>query len=610
MSEDRPRRRLGQRLPGDAQPKESRDERPAEVAPRREPPPRQDPNFPQKDNDRPRREQRPRNDRPRDDRPRNDRPRDDRPRNDRPRDDRPRTARGPRNNPALLARRVALNVLNTLDEHAGYLQPVVEKACRAAELDQRDRGFVLELTQGVCRWRARLDYALEAYVSRGMRRTPKPIQRVLRLGTYQLLFLDRIPPRAVIHTAVDLAREAGGEPAAAMVNAVLRKVDKLGDTPPKGDTPKMIAARLSHPEWLVRRWVKEVDAAYAIKRCAANNRPAPLTVRPDRPHLRTEVLHESLEQEGATVTAGVLVPDALHIEGHPDPFHSESFRDKWWRVQDEAAQLMALLLDPQPGETVWDVCAAPGGKTRHLARLMNNEGRLVASDVHPGKVERLGRILRDLGMATAIQHDATQALEGAPVFDRVLIDAPCSGLGVIRRHPEIKWRRSAADLKAMAATQAQILDAACLGVRPGGVLVYSVCTDSPEEGANQVVAFLERHPEFSLDAPPEGPIDWAAVADGPYIRTRTEVHGCDGFFAARFVKAGPAPGSEPVITEAEADEPIAIEAEAVEALAAEPEAVEPEATVAEPEAAEPEASTEPETTEPPATVDLPAPEDP
>lgn len=533
MSDDRPRRRLGQRLPPEARPK---DERPTEeIAPRREPPPRLDPNFPQKDAERPRRDPRPRDPRPRDPRPRDSQPRGDRPR------------RGPRNNPALIARRVALNVLNSLDEHDGYLQPMVEKACRAANLDQRDRGFVLELTQGVCRWRARLDYALDAYVSRGMRRTPKPIQRVLRLGTYQLLFLDRIPPRAVIHTAVDLAREAGGEPAASMVNAVLRKVDKFGDKPPKGDTPKMIAARLSHPEWLVRRWVKEVDAAYAIARCAANNRPAPLTVRPDRPHLRTEVLHERFEQEGAEVTPGVLAPEALSIENHPDPFHSESFRDKWWRVQDEAAQLIALLVDPQPGETVWDVCAAPGGKTRHMARLMKTEGRLVASDVHPGKVERLGRILRDLDMATAIQHDATQALEGAPVFDRVLIDAPCSGLGVIRRHPEIKWRRSVHDLKAMAQTQAQILDAACLGVRPGGVLVYSVCTDSPEEGPDQVAAFLARHPEFTLDAPPEGPVDWSLVADGDYIRTRTEVHGCDGFFAARFVKAGgSAPGVEPV----------------------------------------------------------------
>lgn len=435
----------------------------------------------------------------------------------------------------LIARRIALKVLASLDEHDGYLQPAVEAACRAARLDQRDRGFVLELTQGVCRWRARLDFALDAYVDRGMRKTPKPIRRVLRLGAYQLLFLDRIPARAVIHTAVELARETGGEPAARMVNAVLRKLDVQGDTPPKGETPKMIAARLSHPEWLVRRWVREVDPAYAIRRCAANNRPAPLTVRPDRPRLRVEQLQDRLEYEGATVTRGVLAPEALQITDHPAPFQSDSFRDGWWKVQDEAAQLIALLADPRPGETVWDVCAAPGGKTRHLARLMNGEGRLVASDVHAGKVERLQRALGHIEMVRAIEHDATHPLEGEPVFDRVVIDAPCSGLGVLRRHPEIKWRRVAADLPRLAEVQAQILDSASLGVRPGGVLVYSVCTDSIEEGPAQVEAFLERHPEFEQEAPPDGvQVDWSLVMDGPSVRTRTEEQGCDGFFAARF----------------------------------------------------------------------------
>lgn len=451
------------------------------------------------------------------------------------RDDRRRDDRRPPRRDDLAARRVALKILASLDEHDGYLQPAVESACRSARFDQRDRGFVLELTQGVCRWRARLDFALDAYVDRGMRKTPKPIARVLRLGAYQLLFLDRIPPRAVIHTAVELARESGGEPASRMVNAVLRKLDRLGDKPPRGETPKMIAARLSHPEWLVRRWVRAEDPSYAIRRCAANNRPAPLTVRPDRPRLMVEQLIDRLEYEGATVTRGALAPEAVHIADHPDPFHSDSFRDGWWKVQDEAAQLIGLLLDPRPGETVWDVCSAPGGKTRHLARLMYGEGRLVATDVHPGKIERMQRGLRHIRMISAIPHDATQPLEGAPVFDRVLIDAPCSGLGVIRRHPEIKWRRVAADLGRMAEIQANILDAASRGVRPGGVLVYSVCTDSAEEGPDQVAAFLERHPDFELVPPPtEVQVDWSKVLDGDCVRTRTEEHGCDGFFAARF----------------------------------------------------------------------------
>lgn len=431
------------------------------------------------------------------------------------------------------ARALAAEVLEEIEENGAWLQPAIDAALTRARLSRVDAGLARELVAGTLRWQARLDHALDRHASRGMAETPVPIRRLLRLAAYQLLFLDRIPAHAAVDAAVDQARARGKEPMARLTNAILRKLAEKGEVPPKGDEPTALAARLSHPRWLILRWLAEGGPALAARRGAALNRPAPLTIRPDKRSLAPEVLANRLRQEGATVTRAQYAPEALHVEDHPDPFGGHAFGDGWWKVQDEAAQLVSYLVDPRAGETIWDVCAAPGGKTRHLARLMK-EGRLLATDVHPGKVDRLGRALSDIPFANAKLHDAALPLGGPPPFDRVLVDAPCSGLGVIRRHPELKWRRQPEDLAELVAQQARILDAAAMGVKPGGVLVYSVCTDTPEEGSRQIEAFLARNPAFHLENPPEIPgLDWAPVLDGAFLKTRPEDHGSDAFFAAR-----------------------------------------------------------------------------
>jgi 16S rRNA (cytosine967-C5)-methyltransferase len=430
------------------------------------------------------------------------------------------------------ARSLAAQVLEEIEENGAWLQPSIDAHLTRAQLSRVDAGLARELVAGTLRWQARLDHALDQHAGKGMDHTPAPIRRILRLAAYQLLFLDRIPAHAAVDAAVDQARARGKEPMARLTNAILRKLADKGETPPRGDEPTAMAARLSQPRWLVLRWLLEGGPALAARRGAALNRAAPLTIRPDRRSLAPEILANRLREEGATVTRALYAPEALIVEDHPDPFSGHAFGDGWWKVQDEAAQLVGHLVDPKPGETIWDVCAAPGGKTRHLARLMK-DGRLLATDVHPGKVDRLGRALADISFANAALHDATQPLDGPPPFDRVLVDAPCSGLGVIRRHPELKWRRQPEELPEIAEKQARILDAAARGVKPGGVLVYSVCTDTPEEGSRQIEAFLARNELFSLEDPPEGAANWAPVRDGAYIKTRTEDHGCDAFFAAR-----------------------------------------------------------------------------
>ncbi len=419
------------------------------------------------------------------------------------------------------ARDVALTTLEAIDERDAFLQPALQAAADRAKLQPRDRALALEIVQGVTRWRNRLDYTLDRLLRDGVEATPPPVIRVLRIAAYQLLFLDRVPPHAVVHRAVDQARRAAGQGASRVTNGVLRRLDREGELLPEGDEPEALAVRWGQPEWLVRRWLAR-DPAMAEGVAAAHNTRAPLTVRPDRAEVDRDALAARLTEEGVTVELGRHAPDALHLSGHPAPFATESFRDGWWQAQDEASQMVVLLLDPQPGEHIWDACAAPGGKTRYIARLMGGEGRLLATDVHVRKAKRLARALRDHPHAAVHQRDATDPPD--ETFDKILVDAPCTGLGVLRRHPESKWRRTEQDIEDAVVKQSAILRAVAPHVRPGGSLVYSVCSTTPEEGPERVAAFLAERPDFATDAEP--------------LELHPATHGTDGFFAARLQKKG------------------------------------------------------------------------
>lgn len=440
------------------------------------------------------------------------------------------------------AREVALNTLTALEEEDAWLQPALERCVRRANLDTRDRALAHELVMGVERWRLRLDHSLDGLLKEGgLKSLPPIIQRVLRLAAYQILFLDRVPDHAAVNEAVEVTTLRVGAGLARLVNGVLRALIRKGEVLPEGDSPQAISVRTSHPLWLIERWINQHGLAGAVERAEANNKPAPLTIRVDAPGTTREMLSERFRLEGARSQFTKHCPDAMWLEGHPEPFRSVTFTEGLWRAQDEASQLVVRLLDPQPGETVWDACAAPGGKTRYIARRMNDTGRLLATDVSADKVERLHGELDDLACAQAMVHDARVPLEGAPPFDRVLVDAPCTALGIVRRHPEIKWRRSPRDIETRAAAQAQILDACARGVKPGGVLVYSVCTDTPEEGAHIIENFLKSRPDFELDPPDiEGTADrdtevrWRPLLNKRgYLKLTPDRHNADAFFAAR-----------------------------------------------------------------------------
>ncbi|MCA9541379.1 MAG: RsmB/NOP family class I SAM-dependent RNA methyltransferase [Myxococcales bacterium] len=299
-----------------------------------------------------------------------------------------------------------------------------------------------------------------------------------------------------------------------------------------------MATRLSQPAWLIERWLAEGGPAHATQVAEGYNHPAPLTIRLDGAALDREALAARLTAEGATVQPTAHAPDGLHIESAGSPFAGEAFGAGWWQAQDEASQLVVLLLDPQPGERVWDACAAPGGKARYIARRLGETGALLATDAHEAKARRLAEGFGGMKRVQVRAHDATTAPSERP-FDRVLLDAPCSGLGVMRRHPEIKWRRTLEDVQARAALQARLLDAAARAVRPGGVLVYSVCTETAEEGPDQVARFLETHRDFAPETPADADVRWSALLDaGGALRLRPHLHGADGFFALRLRRKG------------------------------------------------------------------------
>ncbi|MEE2788127.1 MAG: 16S rRNA (cytosine(967)-C(5))-methyltransferase RsmB [Myxococcota bacterium] len=430
------------------------------------------------------------------------------------------------------ARAVALKVLARIEAHGAFAQQALEAECAKAGLDRRDQRLAWTLVLGVERWRRRLDDVLKPRIRRGFDRLDPVVHRILRLAVFQLQFLDRIPPRAALNTSAELARTYVGEWAVSFVNGVLRAVLRSKYEPPVGDSPEKISVALSHPQWLVERYYARFGAQGTRARCAANNAEAPLTVRPTAAEFNRHDLMDDLIDEGARVSLTERSDHGIIIEYHPDPFGSAAFVDGRWVAQDEASQLTVELLDPQPGESVWDVCAAPGGKTRYIAQRMGNQGLVLATDVDAQKVEQLVHTVPETCVMVR-QHDATKRLEGHGTFDRVLLDAPCTALGLLRRHPEIRWRRTIQDIERCARQQRVLLATVSDYVKPGGILVYSVCTDFEEEGASQIAEFLSERRDFRLMGPDEESKKWRGVVQDGLVTLSPEKHGTDGFFMAR-----------------------------------------------------------------------------
>jgi 16S rRNA (cytosine967-C5)-methyltransferase len=405
---------------------------------------------------------------------------------------------------------------------------------RAGELDARDRRWTQELVYGMLRRRSLLDAILTARVRGGLARLDPDLTDILRLGVYQLLQMRSVPPYAAIAQSVELAKRRHGIGASKLANAVLRRVDReRGDeaamTPPiPADAIDALAQSTSHPRWLVARWVERWGADQARQLLERNNVEAPMVLRPFG--IVREQLETMLEASGVVVEDAPLVGDGLAISGHAALAEVGAFRQGLFFIQDPAATLVTRYAAVAPGATVIDLCAAPGGKAFELARAAR---LVIAADRSPTRLERMRQNMERLDVRNVLLV-ATDARELAlSAADAVLVDAPCTGTGTFRRHPDARWRLRISDLAVSAAAQRAILRSAAALVAPGGLLIYSTCSLEPEENDEQVTHFLAEHPEFVLEPPPPDVVP-AAVVDGGMLRVLPQLHGVDGAFAARF----------------------------------------------------------------------------
>jgi 16S rRNA (cytosine967-C5)-methyltransferase len=415
--------------------------------------------------------------------------------------------------------------------------------------DDRDRALAAEIATGVERWRALLDHLIEGTAARAIDRLDPEILTILRLSVYQLLFLTRVPAAAVVDDAVELARRMKKRSASGFVNGVLRTLSRkravLPVPPPPADETDRAAVldyfaiTLSHPRWLVSRWYDRLGFDATERWLQFNNQQARLTLRANRLKTTPAELAEHLANDDVRVVPGRFAPDALIVEeGNPLKTHGGHGRgvaDGWYVVQDEASQLISLLPSPGAEMSVLDTCASPGGKTTAMAAAMSNRGLVVACDVRRKRIDLLRRTVGASGatIVRIVQADAEQPMPFAHRFDCVLLDAPCSGLGTLRRDPDIRWRRQESDLAPLALAQTRMIRHAAACVAPGGRLVYATCSSEPEENDDVVEQFLAATPDFALvDARTIDGVPGAVIDARGYLRTAPHLHGLEAFFGA------------------------------------------------------------------------------
>ncbi|BCA55535.1 Ribosomal RNA small subunit methyltransferase B [Nitrospira sp. KM1] len=418
---------------------------------------------------------------------------------------------------------------------------------------------MMELTYGVLRRQGTIDWRLTPVLDKPMRRLPVMVQMLLRMATYQLLFLDRIPPSAAVNESVRLAKAATktlGRDWSGFVNAVLRSLirEPVPPWPSVDDDPTAaLAVRYSVPEWLSRRWIDRLGIRAAEASCEQAGTIPPVTIRVNRLRTTRDEFLGRLIEAGVNAISTIVSPWGIVLKDCGAIRSLPGFEEGMFYVEDEGAQMIPLVLDPRPGEAVLDACAAPGGKATHLAEIMSDNGLIYAVDRHKARVDLLKANCRRLGINSVmpVVGDARRQCEWSvteddrgdarlpATFDRILVDAPCSGLGVLRRHPESKWRKQDSSFERHQLLQLEILRSAAVSLRPGGTLVYSTCSTEPDENEIVIEKFLSTHGGFRREsAAPWLPAiarDHFLTPGGAYS-TEGNLYSMDVFFAARLRK--------------------------------------------------------------------------
>lgn len=437
-------------------------------------------------------------------------------------------------------RHLASDILDQVQRNKSFAGFLLDKCLEENALSGTPDGRLLtHLVYGVLRQRGHLDWILAKLCRGNWEKTDDSIKNILRIGLFQLKFTSRLPAFAVVDEAVKVAKKINISKSG-LVNAVLRNYLRHGAEitfPSAEKSPaEFIAAFHSHPLWLVKSWIKIFGIQGTQALCSANNEMPPLTLRTNTLKISRNELKEKLSKAGFNLKCTSFSPDGLVLDNATSPVQKTSFfEDGYLRIQDEASQLISYVVNPKNSESILDVCAGTGGKTTHLAAIVKNRGKILAIDYDFNKIEELKKESKRLGI-TIIETSIADLTEELPnllkdKFDHVLVDAPCSGLGTLRRNPEIKWHFTAADFLDLNKTQQTILQNASVAVKNGGRLIYSTCSLAPQENENIVSKFLKQNPDFSISPPPEA-ISSQLIDSDKYFRTFPHLHNMDGFFAA------------------------------------------------------------------------------
>lgn len=446
------------------------------------------------------------------------------------------------------AREAALRALVEIDAKEAYSNLVLKKILREGSMDVRDRAFVTELVYGTVNRKLTLDWVIGRFSKTKLTKLSIWVLQILRMGAYQLLFLDRVPPSAACNTAVDLAKRYA-KASAGFVNAILRNISRQKESiniehPHTGSLASDLSLQFSFPEYLVKEWLSVFGEDFTRKMLEALLQRPGFSVRVNTLKTTATEVAKELSAVGIEALPGRFLPEALVLEGVSDISQTPAFLEGRITVQDESSMLAARILDPQPGERVLDVCAAPGGKTTHLAELMQDKGYILAWDIHEHKTglirenaQRLGIHIIDVQKRDALESTDDQKER----YHRVLVDAPCSGTGIIRRKPDIKWQRKQEDFSSLVEIQKKILYNAGRAVAPGGVLVYSTCSVDMRENEQIIRRFLSDGMGFEpADLSKLLPASLAGkqeIKDG-MLKLYPHTDGTDGFFIARLKKSG------------------------------------------------------------------------
>ncbi len=442
------------------------------------------------------------------------------------------------------ARDIALRGIYQVNEEDAYSNLVVNRLLNQSSLDKRDRSLATHLIYGIIRRKNTLDWVINKFASRKIKKMTPWVRNALRLGVYQMYFLDKIPAPVAVNETVETAKKKCNRGAVKFINGVLRninrKLDSINYPNLEKDPVQHIRYKYSQPQWLVEQWVKRYGVEKTVIIAERLNQIPPTTIRSNALKLSRQELLEELNEEGAKAAAIEMVPAAINLIKFPSIERLNTFQEGKWQVQGLSSMLVGHILKPEESDRIVDLCSAPGGKTTHLSELMEDKGQIHAVDVHQHKLDLIEENCQRLGITNV----KTYCADGREIkfdgVDKVLVDAPCSGLGIMAKKPEIRWQKKPQDLKELQELQLELLTNAAQMINSNGQVIYSTCTFTPEENQEVIKSFLEGTSNFTLvDLSPEAEeLGLSDYLDQGMLQLIPDQELIEGFFIAKLIKIG------------------------------------------------------------------------